>query len=177
MCFTHGEASHLGVGDLGRVRAAELSAAADVLGVRHSVLLDYPDGGLAGVALPELADEVQRQARADHAGVLLVFDEGGITGHPDHRRATAAALAAAERDDLTVLAWTIPRDVARALNAEFGTTFVGRAPDEIDLVVGVDRAIQRAACACHASQSTDNPVLWRRLELLGDVEHLKYLRT
>src|SRR5664279_5751237 len=39
------------------------------------------------------------------AGALLVFDEGGITGHPDHRQATAAALFAAEREDLTVLAW------------------------------------------------------------------------
>ena len=29
---------------------------------------------------------------------------------------------------------------------------------------------------CHASQSTDNPVLWRRLERQGDTEWLVWLR-
>jgi LmbE family N-acetylglucosaminyl deacetylase len=107
---------------------------------------------------------------------LLVFDEGGITGHPDHRHATAAALAAAERHDLDVIAWAIPDHVAEALNAEFATSFVGRAHDDIDLTIAVVRKTQRKAIACHRSQATDNPVLWRRLELLGDSEHLRYLR-
>lgn len=47
---------------------------------------------------------------------------------------------------------------------------------QIDLTITVDRAAQLEAIACHASQSTHNRVLWRRLELLGNTEHLRYLR-
>lgn len=179
LCFTRGEASTLGAtagDDLGLVRAVELAEAATVLSVSQTKLLDYPDGALTEIPLEELADHVQRQARISGAEALLVFDEGGITGHPDHRHATAAALAAAERDNLPVIAWAIPRTVAQTLNDELGTGFVGRTPEEIDLVVEIDRARQLDAIACHVSQSTDNPVLRRRLELLGDSEHLRYLR-
>ena len=69
---------------------------------------------------------------------LVVFDLGGVTGHPDHDQATRAALAAA--------------------------------------TVRVDRARQWEAIAAHASQSADNPVLRRRLELLDDRESLRALR-
>lgn len=179
VCFTHGEASDLGVDviDLGQRRAEELAAAAAVLGVTRAELLDYPDGQLGEIPVTRLADEVHCQARLGDAGTLLVFDEGGITGHPDHRRATQAAMLAAERDNLTVLAWTIPNRIAKILNAEFAATFLGRAADEIDLSIAVNRETQLDAIGCHTSQSSDNPVLWRRLELLGDVEHLRYLRV
>ena len=46
----------------------------------------------------------------------------------------------------------------------------------LDLTITVDRAAQLEAIACHASQSTHNRVLWHRLELLGNTEHLRYLR-
>jgi LmbE family N-acetylglucosaminyl deacetylase len=178
LCFTHGEASTLGMGtgDLGRLRADELAAAAAVLGVAGTGLLGYPDGRLPGVSLSRLAGHVHQQARLTGPDALLVFDEGGITGHPDHCQATAAALSAAGRDDLTVIAWTIPHHVAEVLNAEFGTTFAGRPPEQIDLTITVERAAQFQAIACHASQSTHNQVLWRRLDLQGNTEHLRYLR-
>jgi LmbE family N-acetylglucosaminyl deacetylase len=178
LCFTRGEASTLGAGNgrLRQVRAAELAAAAEVLGLEWTVLLDHPDGALGEVPLPELEEAVREQIEQSGAGMLLVFDEGGVTGHSDHCRATEAALAAAERDDLTVVAWTIPSSTAHALNEEFGTCFVGRPPGWIDLTIAADRPLQAAAIACHASQSTDNPVLRRRLELLGPNEHLRVLR-
>jgi LmbE family N-acetylglucosaminyl deacetylase len=177
MCFTRGEASTLGTPetDLGHRRAGELQAAAAVLGVTRADLLDYPDGALADVCVADLAQDVRRHARSAAARTLLVFDDGGITGHPDHIAATAAALLAAAQEHLTVLAWTIPAAVATTLNTEFDTTFVGRSQTELDFELPVDRTKQRAAIACHGSQSTENPVLWRRLQLLGDTEHLRYL--
>ena len=175
LCFTHGEASTLGEEDrpLGEVRAAELAAAATVLGVEDVTLLSYPDGHLADVPLEELGGAIEAPLGATEA--LLVFDEGGITNHPDHCRATEAALLVGKRNHLPVLAWVVPEAVAAQLDTELGTSFVGRRPDEIDLTVTVDRAGQRTAIACHASQSSDNPVLWRRLELLGNTEHLRWL--
>ena len=180
LCFTHGEASTLGAGvALGERRAAELEAAASALGVHgvHGVhgarLHAYPDGCLAEVALEELVARIAEEA--GDAELLLAFDVGGITGHPDHIRATEAALTFGTDHRLPVLGWALPEEVAAQLNAELGTGFVGRRPDELDLTVAVDRARQRTAIACHASQSTGNPVLWRRLELLGDTEHLRWL--
>ena len=178
LCFTRGEASTLhGVeGDLTRVRAAELSAAGRILGVDRCELLDYPDGGLSEQPLGELTGHVLRLAEEAGTDGFLVFDEGGITGHPDHRRATQAALAAADRIGCPVLAWAIPAVVADQLNAEFRTAFAGRADADIDIVLQVDRTRQRQAIAEHCSQSGTNPVLWRRLDLLGDGESLRWLR-
>jgi LmbE family N-acetylglucosaminyl deacetylase len=179
LCFTHGEASTLGETsqDLATVRAAELAAAARVLGVASVRLLSYADGALRAVALEELCREVESCAVADSVDCLVVFDEGGITGHPDHDRATEAALASAAQLGVPVLAWALPTVVTATLNREFNTGFVGREPSELDLEIEVDRRLQRDAIACHVSQATDNPVLWRRLELLADTESLRWLTS
>jgi len=175
LCFTHGEASSLGDDPrpLREVRADELHSAAAVLQVRQVGLLDYPDGQLGRVPLGELAQQVAAAIAA--ADLLLVFDEDGITGHPDHRRATEAALVAAAAIGVSVLAWTLPQTTAAQLNGELGTSFRGHRMSDIDLVIDVDRDPQRAAIGCHKSQSDDNPVLWRRLDLLGDREYLRWL--
>ncbi len=178
LCFTHGEAStlHGRDGDLAAVRAAELAAAAQVLGVARTRLLGHADAALSGVPVPELSAEVLAFAAQVRPTHLVAFDTGGVTGHPDHRQATRAALAAAGELDLPVLGWAVPAAVAAALNAEFGTSFAGREAAEIGWTVRVDRARQDAAIAAHVSQSADNPVLRRRLRLQGDREHLRLLR-
>lgn len=93
LCFTHGEASTLGLGagDLCRVRAGDLAAAAAVLGVAGAGLLDYPDGRLAGIPLSQLAGDVRQGAELTGPEALLVFDEGGITGRPGHCQAATSA--------------------------------------------------------------------------------------
>ncbi len=176
LCLTHGEASTLGhdARPLGEVRAAELERAGRELGVTRVELLDYPDGALAGVDEDALAHEVRRAVAWAAPDLVLAFDEGGITGHPDHVRATAAAMAGAPGSP--VLAWCLPAGVAAALNDELGATFIGREPNDLDLVVRVDRCAQMRAIARHASQSTDNAVLRRRLELQGGAEWLRWLR-
>lgn len=177
LCFTRGEASTLGgvPGDLADVRAAELESAAASLGVESVRLCGFADGALADVDPDELGGEVRRCAASSPPDCLVVFDDGGITGHPDHQAATDAARLAATRLHVPVLAWTLPSQVASALNDEFDAGFVGRQPDEIDVRITVDRRRQFAAIACHASQSATNPVLWRRLDLLGSTESLRWL--
>lgn len=178
LCLTHGEASTLhGVpGELAELRAGELAAAADALGVQAVELLDCPDGGLGDVPLLRLAARVSAMATRVAADGLVAFDPSGVTGHPDHRTATAAALSAADRAGLPVLGWTLPEDVAGVLNSEYGTAFVGHPAAEIDLSIAVGRDRQLAAVACHPSQAVPGSVLWRRLELLADAEHLRWLR-
>ncbi len=177
LCFTHGEASTLhGVeGGLAEVRAHELAAAAAALGLTHTTLLDYPDGRLEAQPLDELADHIQRLARLIQADALLTFDLGGITGHPDHQHATRAAMRAGTELDISVLAWTLPHDVAETLNGEFDAQFVGRTREEIDFAIDVDRSRQLEAVRCHESQSDVIPIVNRRLDLSGNHEYLRYL--
>lgn len=177
LCFTHGEASTLGHGtvDLGEIRSRELREAGQVLGVRDVTLLGFTDGELAERPLPELVDPILRVSVQTNPDLLLVFDEGGITGHPDHERATEAALVAARELDVPVLAWVLPLHVTLSLNREFGTTFAGRPLEEVDFVVSIDRGRQLDAIGRHESQASENPVLWRRLELQAGTEWLRWL--
>jgi len=118
---------------------------------------------------------VCRVADRVRADLLLVFDEGGITGHPDHCRATEAALAFARDTRLPVLAWAVSEPVAATLNKELDTGFVGRTAEHLDFEVHVDRGKQHGVVTRHASQATENPVLWRRLEFQGDLEVFRWL--
>ena len=178
LCYTRGEASTLNArgASLRRARAEELRQASSALGVATVTLLGYPDGGLTGAPPAELAAHVTRLAARHRPGGLLVFDDTGITGHPDHRAATRAALHAAAAPGLPVLAWTLPAAVASRLRSETGQEFIGQPPDRVDLCVRVDRARQRRAALMHASQVSPTAVLWRRLQLQGDCEHLRWLQ-
>lgn len=176
VCLTQGEASTLGspTVDLAQARRCELTAAADELGISTVHQFNHADGRLSAVDLAGLTAAIE--PLADHIDLLLVFDEGGITGHPDHIHATAAAMAVADTLDLPVLAWTLDAHVADTLNSEFDARFVGRAEREIHVRLPVDRRRQRAAMRCHDSQFTGNPVPERRIALTGDVEPLRFLR-
>ena len=178
LCFTQGEASTLGAdaADLAGVRALELADAARALGVVNVELLDFADGGLAVADDAELVARIQGHCEQHATEGLLVFDPAGITGHPDHCAATRAALTAAGQLGLPVLAWSLPVSVADALSEETGVRFVGRTDNELDMSIMVSRERQREAVSCHPSQAVPGSALWRRLELLGDTEHLMWLR-
>jgi len=177
LCYTRGEASTLNQtgADLLRQRARELRRAGAALGVATVALLDYPDGRLAEVPAAELAAHVTGLAARYHPGGLLVFDDTGVTGHPDHRAATAAAVLAAAPLSLPVLAWALPAGIAGRLRAETGQPFAGQPPGRLDFAIRVSRARQRHAALLHASQVSPGAPLWRRLELQGDIEHLRWL--
>ncbi len=177
LCLTQGEASTIhGVsGDLAELRAAELRAAARELGVSSTILKNHPDGHLDRDADTLVREVVDAAIQAGAQG-LVVLDPSGVTGHPDHIASTTAALKAAEEIDLPALGWTIPTDVAERLNTELDATFLGHPDGAIDIHLLVDRAHQLAASLAHASQAIPTSLLWRRLELLGNIEHLRWLR-
>ena len=177
LCYTRGEASTLNQAgtDLIRQRVRELRQAGAALGVSTLALLDYPDGHLSAVPGAELAAHAAGLAARYRPGGLLVFDDTGITGHPDHRAATAAAVRTAGPLGLPVLAWALPAGIACRLRAETGQPFAGQAPGRLDFAIRVSRTRQRQAALLHASQLSPGAPLWRRLELQGDVEHLRWL--
>ncbi len=182
LCFTHGESTTLGVraGErrgtamrrLAEVRALELRRAADELGLDEVSLLDFPDGELDRAPAELLAAEVE--ARAAGVEVLVVMEPSGVTGHPDHRAATAAAAAVAERLGIGILQWGISDAVAARLNSELCTSFSGFGAGPPPTLVVLSRSAQRRAIACHQSQAAGNSVLERRLELQGADELLRW---
>ena len=177
ICLTEGESSTLGAGtNLTRMRREELATASRELGVAGTVLHHHPDGELSDVCRHVLAGEVIDEVGSTRADGLLVFDSSGVTGHPDHAAATSAALLAAEVLDLPVLAWTLPASVATQLNDELGLAFAGVLDEEIDIELTVDRTLQVRASKAHRTQAVPTSPLWRRLELLGSKEHLRWLR-
>ena len=177
LCLTHGEASTLGadMGDLHVIRERELNSAAAALGVGGVRLLEFGDGRVAEAPIDELCAEVRHAVERAGADLMLVFDEGGITGHADHMGATDAARAVGKEEALPVLAWTLAAEVADQLGTEFPVEFVGRASEAIGLSIEVDRTRQHQAIHCHESQARESPVLWRRLELQGDREVFRWL--
>lgn len=175
LCYTRGEESLNEFGADGPVRETELRAAGAKLGVASITLLDYPGGRLASAPAAELSGRAAALAARTGAEGLLVFDDTGVTGHPDHKAATSAAVRAARRAGLPVLAWTLPEAVAVQLRAETGQDFAGQPPDRIDLCVRVSRGRQRRAALQHPSQVSPAALLWRRAQLQGECEHLRWL--
>jgi len=91
---------HPGPEGLGRIREAELRAAAQVLGVREVSLLGYMDGDLDRADPREAVARIAGHVRRVRPQVVLTFAFEGGYGHPDHiaisQLTTAAMVTAAD---------------------------------------------------------------------------------
>jgi len=89
---------------LGRVREAELRAAAGVLGISEVHLLDYTDGSLDRADPAAAIDRIASLIRRVRPHVVLTFGPEGAYGHPDNiaisQLATAAVVQAACRQEV-----------------------------------------------------------------------------
>lgn len=83
-----------GLAELGRIREAELHAAARVLGLREVVMLDYVDGELDQADPIEAAQKIATELRRVRPDVVITFDPDGVYGHPDHIAISQLTLAA-----------------------------------------------------------------------------------
>jgi LmbE family N-acetylglucosaminyl deacetylase len=132
---------------LGRLREAELRAAAHVLGLREVVFLDYQDGVLDQADHAEAIAKIVTHLRRVRPDVVVTFDPNGMYGHPDHiaisQLTTTAVVAAADPSYHSLTAGS-PHRVAKlyyrafvqAEQAAYEATF-GR------LVMPVDRVERR----------------------------------
>jgi len=167
-----------GGADLAEVRARELAAAAEVLGVSAVHHLGFADSGLgpelppgclAAAPVEEVAARLAEVLVREGVTALVCDDVAGIYGHPDHVQVHRAGVLAAERAGVaTVYEVTVDREHlhfvethlvatatdALAESAPGSPAVFGRATVEIDLVVDVGPALvaKRAAFAAHASQ-------------------------
>src|SRR2546425_5321059 len=85
---------------LGKIREAELLAAARVLGIRRVDFLDYIDGDLDQAHPAEARAKIVEHIRRIKPDVVVTFGPDGAYGHPDHiaisQFTTAAIVEAAD---------------------------------------------------------------------------------
>ena len=106
---------------VGRVREAELRAAAAVLGVRDVSILNYPDSALDQVDVTTAIRAVVSQIRRIQPHVVVTFGPEGAYGHPDHiaisQITTTATVCAADcgyrMDDARQANLSAPHRVAK----------------------------------------------------------------
>ena len=89
-----------GLEKLGRIREAELRAAAAALGIRRVDFLDYVDGEVDRADPGEAIGRITGHIRRFRPQVVITFDAAGAYGHPDHiavsQFASAAVVCAAD---------------------------------------------------------------------------------
>src|SRR5438876_11750550 len=98
------ESDYPGPQALGKIREAELLAAARVLGIRRVDFLDYLDGDLDQAPAAEVIAKIVGQVRRVKPDVVVTFGPDGAYGHPDHiaicQFTTAAIVEAASARSL-----------------------------------------------------------------------------
>jgi LmbE family N-acetylglucosaminyl deacetylase len=98
------ESEYPGPQALGKIREAELLAAARALGIRRVDFLDYLDGDLDQASPAEVIAKIVGQVRRVKPDVVVTFGPDGAYGHPDHiaicQFTTAAIVEAASAASL-----------------------------------------------------------------------------
>ncbi|MET8472994.1 PIG-L family deacetylase [Streptomyces sp. NPDC006422] len=95
------------------MRAQELKASCEVLGISHLETLDYADSGMIGwpsneapgsfwqTPVPEAAARLADLMRRYEPDVVVTYDENGFYGHPDHIQANRITMAALDLIDFS----------------------------------------------------------------------------
>ena len=82
ICFSNG-----GFDGLGQIRAEELQASCQGLGVSHVHLIDHPelqDGPKESWSHSLIAQLLQEHQKEGRYGTFITFDDRGVSGHPNH---------------------------------------------------------------------------------------------
>jgi len=100
ICATRGEIgwghpteSYPGIEKTGIFREAELRCAAQALGIKEVIFLDYIDGALDSVPAGEAACKIANHLRRVRPQVVITMDPQGVYCHPDHIALTQYTLA------------------------------------------------------------------------------------
>jgi len=163
-------------------RAVELAEAARVLGTVRQVFLGYEDSGMEGepsaerpgcfatADLDEASGRLAAILEEESADVLVVYDEHGGYGHPDHVQVHRVGMAAADRAGTPVVYMTtMDRDFMVELRSQAaesesgpddnleGAETMGEPSARITTEVDVSPwlSVKRDAMRAHASQISE----------------------
>lgn len=148
LCATRGERgwtgpeeSNPGLEALGRIREEELRCAAQTLGLREVVFLDYLDGEVDQARPAEIMGKIATHLRRIRPQVVVTFPLDGNYGHPDHialAQFTGGALLfsadAAYQDSFNQPAWRVSK-FYHMVDARLATQMLAEAIGEISMEV------------------------------------------
>lgn len=178
------DSRHPGPVELGKIREAELRAAASTLGIRDVSLLGYHDGDLDQADPKEAAARIAEHVKRIRPHVVVTFGPEGAYGHPDHiaicQFTTAAVLAAAPSHAVSKLyylewpeaTWAAYQEAFKTLGATVDGVSRKAAPwPDWSITTVVDTracwpTVWRAV-SCHQSQIA----AYERLKDLTPVNH------
>jgi LmbE family N-acetylglucosaminyl deacetylase len=173
------ESNYPGLEALGKIREAELLAAASVLGIRRIDFLDYIDGDLDQAHPAEVIAKIAGHLRSVRPDVVVTFGPDGAYGHPDHiaicQFTTAAIVEAANPTSLyhqDLASHSVSKLYYMAPTLQLGVAYQAVFGDLVMHVDGVERRgigwpewaitthidtknyrqIVREAILCHQSQ-------------------------
>lgn len=184
VCATRGEAGSFdasfvtGRDALPRVRAAELEAACEILGIRRVEHLGLEDGMLPWLPASEVTQAIARIIDTTRPHAIITFGDDGLYWHPDHIAVwerTREAVSMVPDCSAALYCVTLPPSAMSEIavtvrSADGGTepTFWGIRPEIFGkgaapptLVVDVRPVLARkvAALLCHRSQlAPPNPL-------------------
>jgi LmbE family N-acetylglucosaminyl deacetylase len=140
------ESDYPGLEALGKIREAELLAAARVLGIRRVDFLDYIDGDLDQASPAEAVAKIVGHLRRVRPDVVVTFDPTGSYGHPDHIaicQFTSAAIVEAASASSTYHRDLAPHGVSKlyyvADTQQLGEAYQAVFGDVVMPVDGVER--------------------------------------
>lgn len=133
---------------MGRVRTEEMQGVAEALDLSSLTVLDFPDGGLAGLDPRELEEAVAARIRVVEPDVVVTYAVHGISGHPDHlvghavAKRVFCAMRDAEASPRRLAFFTLPPPEEGANRP----SHLRHSPEEaIDVAVTFDEEDLRAA--------------------------------
>jgi LmbE family N-acetylglucosaminyl deacetylase len=163
-------ADYPGPAALGRMREAELRAAAHTLGLQEVSFLDYQDGALDRADPAEVISKLVAYIRRVRPQVVVTFDPTGYYGHPDHiaisQHAAAAVVAAADPSYECVDSdWPAQRVAKLYYLVPTAQTIAAYQAAFGDLMMPVDRVKRRAVGWPDWSITTriDTAACWRQV--------------
>ncbi|MEO6892554.1 MAG: PIG-L deacetylase family protein [Ktedonobacteraceae bacterium] len=146
--WTGDEREYPGLETLGKIREAELRAAARVLGIHNINLLGYIDGDLDQAPPSEVVAKIVEHLRRVRPHVVVTFGPDGCYGHPDHiaiSQFTTAAIVEAANSNSQYAQGLASHSVAKlyhmAPDADFFKSYQFVFGD---LVMHIDNAERRA---------------------------------
>ena len=142
------ERDNPGLEALGKIREAELLAAASVLGIHHVEFLDYLDGDLDQAHPAEVIAKIVGCVRRVKPDVVVTFGPDGGYGHPDHiaicQFTTAALIEAANATSLyyrDLPPYAVSKLYYMAPTLQLGVAYQAVFGDVVMHVDGVERRV------------------------------------
>jgi LmbE family N-acetylglucosaminyl deacetylase len=153
--------------NLTQIRAKELRASAQILGVRDVFFLDYNDGTLCNDFYHSIAGTVLEIAQRVNAPRLLTYDNWGVSGHIDHIALAMISNFLFQRNTFFQELWqyTIPKNHFPDRDDYFIYFPPGHDRAEVDEVVRIQDQwdLKIKAIKAHQSQKTDGDRIIERM--------------